>query len=1211
VSLDQSGDLSGVSDFAHLHLHSQYSLLDGAIRTKDLCRTIKERGMKSVAVTDHGNMFGAVQFYQEAKAHGVKPIFGCEAYMAEGEAPAKTDRKNYHIVLLAKNETGYQNLQRLVSFGHLRGFYYNPRIDRKMLAEHSEGLIGLSACLGGHISRLITNDKMDEARETVLEYKNMFEPGSYFLELQPNGMEAQERVNATLAQLSEDLDVPLVATNDCHYVNRTEAHAHEVLMCMGMGRTFDDPKRMRHDCDEYFIKTPDEMMGYFTRYPEAFANAGRIAQMCNVELDLGHPELPDFKLPEGQDMSLPEYLRKISFEGLQERLAEIRAKGGRPQEDAYRERLEHELKIIIGMKFPGYFLIVYDFIRQAKVMGIPVGPGRGSGAGSLVAYALRITDLDPLEYNLLFERFLNPERVSMPDFDIDFCMDRREEVIRYVTERYGEDKVGQIATFHSLKARGLVRDVCRVMGKPVSLANDLAKMVPEGPKVSLSMCMADPVKLKKEAKKNPAKAGKLQGAIAVAEAATKLRERATADRDIAGILDVGCSLEGLNRHAGMHAAGVVIGNRPLWEHVPCFQADGRIVTQYTMQDVEQAGLVKFDFLGLKTLTVIEHAVHNANLHQPEGEKLDINTIAMDEKGVYDMISRGETTGVFQLESSGFQDLLKKLKPDCFEDIIAAVALYRPGPLEGGMVDQFIECKHGRREIEYPHDLLEDVLKETYGVFVYQEQVMQAAQVLAGFSLGSADLMRRAMGKKKQAEMDKQRKLFVEGCDKHQGISADKANEIFDLIDKFAGYGFNKSHSAAYGLITYQTAYLKHFFPEAFMAGLMTCDKDKSDNVVKFIAEARSMGIDVLSPCVNESAANFGVVQRPDGSKAIRFGLGGIRNVGGNAVDSIVAARDEDGNFKNIFEMCRRVDLKKVNKRTIEGLVSAGALDSVNEGQERAALVAAIESAVDQGMSSQRDRASGQRGLFDALPEEESIFVEDYPPVEPWPPKETLMRERDALGFYLTGHPLDRYQQDIDRHATVRTAELRKDLAGKEVTMGGIIAGLRAVVTRTGKQMAFFQLEDQLGRLEVVIFPKSYARVHDEETQQTFGEWIHALGDEPIFVSGKLEADVNDEGEVSRYKILCDTITPILSVRSAKTQAVELVLCADQLTDERVLALKHLVADHRGQCTMRMKVKVDNRFTSEVVFGDEFKVEANDSLIHNLERLFEGPVARLA
>ena len=1210
MSVDATGDLAGTNDFAHLHLHTQYSLLDGAIRTKDLCKTIKDRGMKSVAVTDHGNMFGAVQFYQEAKAQGIKPIFGCEAYLSEGEAAARSDRKNYHIVLLAKNETGYRNLQRLVSFGHLRGFYYNPRVDRQMLRDHSEGIIGLSACLGGHISRLISAGDMDAARETVLEYKNIFEPGQYFLELQPNGMEAQERVNAALAQLGRDLDVPLVATNDCHYVNQKESHAHEILMCMGMGRTFDDPKRMRHDCSEYFIKTPEQMLSYFTRYPEAYENAGRIAQMCNVELDLGHPELPDFKLPEGIEDDLPGYLRRVANEGLQARLGELRARGLKPDEEAYRARLAHELEIIISMKFPGYFLIVYDFIRHAKVQGIPVGPGRGSGAGSLVAYCLRITDLDPLEYNLLFERFLNPDRVSMPDFDIDFCMDRREEVIQYVTDRYGEDRVGQIATFHSLKARGLVRDVCRVMSQPVGIANDLAKLVPEGPKVSLSMCMADPAALKKEAKANPAKAGKLALSIQIAEAATKLRERASADPKVAEILDVGCALEGLNRHAGMHAAGIVIGNRPLWEHVPCFQADGKIVTQYTMTDVEQAGLVKFDFLGLKTLTVIDTAVRLANAYLPDDTPLDIEAIAMDETGVYDMISRGDTTGVFQLESSGFKDLLKKLKPDCFEDIIAAVALYRPGPLEGGMVDQFIECKHGRRAIEYPHDLLAGILEETYGVFVYQEQVMQAAQILAGFTLGAADLMRRAMGKKKQSEMDRQRALFVDGCDKMNGISADKANEIFDLIDKFAGYGFNKSHSAAYGLITYQTAYLKHFHPVAFMAALMTCDKDKSENVVKFIAEARAMGIDVLSPCVNESEADFGVVVRDDESKAIRFGLGGVRNVGGNAVDAIVEARNEEGPFESIFEMCRRVDMKKLNKRTIEGLISAGALDAIAQDHGRAALVAVVDSAVDQGASSQRDRASGQTSLFGLLATPESAFVEEYPEVEEWRPKETLLRERDALGFYLTGHPLDRYQQDVDRHATVRIGELRKDLRDNEVTIGGVMCELREVVTRKGTTMCFFQLEDQLGRVEVVVFPKSYARVVDEETGQTFGEMLFATGDEPVFVTGKLEADLNDEGGVSRYKILAETVQRIMSVREEKTRAVELVLRDDQLTPDRILALKHIVADHHGTCTMRMKVTVGDRFTSEVVFGDEFKVVADDSLIHNLERLFEGPVARL-
>ncbi|EDM78759.1 DNA polymerase III, alpha subunit [Plesiocystis pacifica SIR-1] len=1255
MSTDMTGDAAGVDDFAHLHLHTQYSLLDGAIRMNDLCGKVKERGMKSVAMTDHGNMFGAVQFYQQAKAHGVKPIFGCEAYIADGDAPAKTDRKNYHIVLLAKNEVGYQNLQRLVSYGHLEGFYYNPRIDRKTLREHSEGLVGLSACLGGHISRMITGGDMDGARERIREYADIFEPGSYFLELQPNGMELQEKVNADLAQLGRDLDVPIVATNDCHYVNQSEAYAHEVLMCMGMGRTINDEKRLKHDCEEFFIKTPQQMWGYFERYPEAMHNAARIARMCNVELSLGKPELPDFKLPEGTDEV--EYLRKVAREGLDQRIRELRALGKAPDTDVYFERLERELGIIINMKFPGYFLIVWDFIKEAKKMGVPVGPGRGSGAGSLVAYSMRITDIDPMQYDLLFERFLNPERVSMPDFDIDFCMDRREEVIQYVTDHYGKKRVGQIATFHSLKARGLLRDVCRVMEKLPAEANELAKMVPEGPKVSLSLCMADPKAIRAKMKKEPEKAGKLEGKLQIAEAATKLRLRCEADPGVKQIVDIGCSLEGLNRHAGMHAAGIVIGNRELTEHVPCFKADDKIVTQYTMNDVEQAGLVKFDFLGLKTLTVIKHAVDQINglegpwrldpTQQGTADKpFDIDTIPMDDAEVYAMISRGETTGVFQLESTGFKKLLQKLKPDVFEDIIAAVALYRPGPLEGGMVDQFIECKHGRRKIEYPHELLADVLRETYGVFVYQEQVMLAAQILAGFSLGGADLMRRAMGKKKVKEMERQRALFVEGCESVNNIDAKKANEIFDLIDKFAGYGFNKSHSAAYGLITYQTAYLKHHYPEAFMCGLMTCDKDKSENVVKFIAEARSMDITVLPPDVNESASDFNVVvrdrpelseeelkkkkqlarkskkvrrrqaredSRPEGKLlAIRFGMGAVRNVGGNAVDSILAAREEEGPFKNIFELCRRVDLKRVNKRTLEGLVHSGAFDSVSEGQHRAGVVAAIESAVEQGQSSQRDRESGQGGLFDAFSSDQ-VYVEEYPKVREWAPKQRLLNERDALGFYLTGHPLDRYQQDIDRHASVRIGELRKELAGQEVVLGGVITEMRQVTTKAGKTMGFFQLEDQFGRVEVIVFPRTWATPidPDEESAPSWGDWLMAHGEDPVFVTGKLEVEQNDMGEVSRYKILLAKVEPIAKVREARTKKVRLRLRAEQLDDRRILALKHLVADHRGQCSMEMSVTVPGRYATQVVFGDEFKVKADDSLFVALERLFGGPVAELA
>jgi DNA polymerase-3 subunit alpha len=1204
---------TGGSDFAHLHLHSQYSLLDGAIRTKDLCKVVRERGMNAVAVTDHGNMFGALQFYQEAKAHGVKPIFGCEVYVADGDMKARTERKSYHLVLLARNETGFKNLQFLVSKGHLDGFYYNPRIDRKLLRDHSEGLIGLSACLGGHISRFVMNGDLDGARATVREYQSIFEPGMYFLELQPNGMQQQEVVNAALAQLGADTGVPLVATNDCHYVNKDEAHAHEVLMCMGQGRTLDDPKRMKHECEAFYIKRPDEMEGYFRQYPSALENTARIARMCNVELQLGKPELPDFKLPDGAEDDLPAYLRRVAHQGLEERFGELTRRGQRFDPDMYRQRLDYELGVITQMKFPGYFLIVWDFIRHAKSIGVPVGPGRGSGAGSLVAYALRITDLDPIQYSLLFERFLNPERVSMPDFDIDFCMDRREEVIQYVTQRYGADRVGQIATFHSLKARGLVRDVCRVMGLQPSEANDIAKGVPEGPKVTLSLAMAEPAALKEKIKQHPEQAAKYQDALMIAEGSGRLRARAKEEPKVAEVLKIGQALEGLNRHAGMHAAGIVIGNRPLWEHVPCFQADGKIVTQYTMTDVELAGLVKFDFLGLKTLTVLSTAVGLINELRGGADPFDLAAIPMDDAGVYEMISRGDTTGVFQLESSGFKDLLKKLRPDCFEDIVAAVALYRPGPLEGGMVDQFIDCKHGRRSIEYPHALLEEVLKETYGVFVYQEQVMQAAQRLAGFSLGSADMMRRAMGKKKKSEMDRQRQLFVDGCAATSQISAEKANEIFDLIDKFAGYGFNKSHSAAYGLITYQTAYLKHHFPASFMAALMTCDKSNNDNVVKFIAEARSMGLTVLSPDINESGRDFSVVRRrtPSGEaeEQIRFGLAGVRGVGELAVDAVLAARKTGGPFTSLFELCRRVDLKKVNKRTLEGLTCAGAFDLVSGGRDRAQVFGAIESAVEQGQGAGRDRDSGQFGLFDMLAAATPVYVEDYPNVEAWAPKIKLTREREALGFYLTGHPLDRYQSDIDASRAYRTGHLTREQGGQEVTLAGVICELREVQTRSGKgPMGFFQLEDQFGRVEAVVFPKTYARV-DEDSGLSFCERLQQIGDEPVFVTGKLEVDVDDDGEAAKFKLLVENARPIAEVRTERTQRVLLKLTLEQLTNDRILRLKQIVADHNGPCTMELRVTSD-RYGAELVFGDQFSVRADDNLVLALERLFGEKVAAL-
>ena len=732
-------------------------------------------------------------------------------------------RKSYHLVLLAKNEVGYKNLSYLNSMGYLEGFYYNPRIDKKILKEHSEGLIGLSACLGGEVAQTLLKQGIAEAEKTALEYKSLFADGDFYLELMPNKLPEQEQLNDEYRRMGPKLGIPLVATNDCHYVYRDDAKAHDILMCIQSGKTTSDQKRLKHTVTEYFMKNASEMEESFRDLPEVMENTVKIAQQCNVELELGNPQLPRFKVP--PDHTLDSYLTKVVNDGLERRFREMAERGESFDPDEYRERLNHEMGVIKNMEYSGYFLIVWDFINWAKEHDIPVGPGRGSGAGSLVAYAMRITDINPMTFKLLFERFLNPERVSMPDFDIDFCMNRRDEVIKYVQRKYGEKNVGQIATFHQLKARGVIRDIARVMEVPFAEADKLAKLVP------------DPVQ------------GKSPPVRKAIEQEPELKKLYETDGRTRELLDIAASLEGLNRHAGMHAAGIVISEEPLWNYVPCFKGkDDEIVTQFAMKEVEKAGLVKFDFLGLKTLTVISTAVKLVNEQREVAgiEPLDVDKIDTSDAGVYEMISRGDTTGVFQMESSGFREVIKKLQPDCLEDMIAAVALYRPGPLEGGMVDDFIDRKHGRKKVEYPHPSLEPILEDTYGVIVYQEQVMQIAQVMAGYSLGAADLLRRAMGKKIKEAMDEEKVKFVAGATE-RNIDKRLAIEVFDLMAFFAGYGFNRSHSAAYGWISYQTAFLKHHYPHEFMAGLMSCDQDNTDNIVKFIAEARSMGLEVERP----------------------------------------------------------------------------------------------------------------------------------------------------------------------------------------------------------------------------------------------------------------------------------------------------------------------------------------------------------------------------
>ena len=1170
-----------MADFTHLHLHTQYSLLDGAIRVKDLFPKLAELGQKTVAVTDHGNMFGAIDIYTEAKAHDVKLIFGCETYVAATDRFDRTNRRNFHTVLLAKNEVGYKNLTYLNSMGYLEGFYYNPRIDKALLKERSEGLIGMSACLGGEIAQTLEKNGVAAAEETAKEYASMFAPGDFYLELMPTKTPEQQTLNGELIRMGRKLGIPLVASNDCHYVNQADATAHDVLMAIQTGKSLNDEKRLKHTVDSYYIKSGAEMNQAFMDCPEAIENTAKIAAECNVKLKLDQTYLPHYKVPEGQ--SLDSYMAHIVDEGLTRRFREFAAIGRAFDADEYRERCKVELGVIARMGFSGYFLIVWDFIKWAKDHGIPVGPGRGSGAGSCVAYAMRITDIDPLEFKLLFERFLNPERISMPDFDVDFCMNRRDEVIKYVQEKYGRDHVGQIATFHQLKARGVIRDIARVMDIPYAEADKLAKLVPE-PVQGKSMSVREAIEAEPELK--------------------KLYGESKLHRDL---LDIAAGLEGLNRHAGMHAAGVVIAEEPLWNYVPCFRGqNGEIVSQFAMKEAEKAGLVKFDFLGLKTLTVIQTAVKLINTQRPADKPFDIDLIPKEDADVYKMISRGDTTGVFQLESSGFREILKKLKPDCLEDIVAAVALYRPGPLEGGMVDDFIDRKHGRKKVEFPHPDLALVLADTYGVIVYQEQVMQIAQVLAGYSLGRADLLRRAMGKKQKEVMDKEKAGFVQGA-VGRGVDAAIAEGVFDLIAFFAGYGFNRSHSAAYGWITYQTAYLKHHYPHEFMAGLMSCDADNVDNIVKFIAEARSMGLTVERPCVNESVADFGVLVRPDGSKLIQFGMGAVKGVGLNAVDCIIESRQADGGFASIYEFCRRVDTQKANRRVIEQLIKAGAFDKVaaKAGVDRAKITAALDQAIERGASDQRDRKSGQTSLFGLMTAAPAATAgtaneqETYPEVEAWPPKQLLALEKEALGFYISGHPLDRFRNELAKWASATLSEIHegKRSAGEQ-HVGGIVSQYREILTKKGDRMARFVLEDATGSMEVVVFPKTFERTRSV-----------LVSDEPILCTGKLQNE--GSAEQHDWKMFLENAQPIADLRLEKTKRLNIAINVEAVSEQTILDMKAIFATNPGSCPLYLRVKIPRRSETIIALGEAWNVSPSDELLARLDALFGARVATFA
>ena len=1032
--------------FVHLHLHTEYSLLDGASRPEALAKRVAQLGMPACAITDHGNMFGAVEFYNAMKANGVKPIIGCEMYVAYGSRFDKTSVEdqqadagsNNHLIVLAANDTGYKNLVKLVSAGYTEGFYYKPRIDKELLREHRDGLIVLSSCLKGEVSQSLAGGNYAKAKDAALQYKEILGAENFFLEIQDHGIPDQQKIVPMMARLGEEVGLELVATNDSHYLSKDDAFAHEVLLCIGTGKTLGDERRMKFYSDDFYVKGPDEMERVFRAYPEAVANTGKIAERIKTSLDVKGHHLPKFPVPKGEDLA--SYFEKIVRDGLKRRLSVQRARKHEPQE--YFDRLEREIEIIKGMGFPGYFLVVWDFIKYAKDHGIPVGPGRGSAAGSLVAYSMGITDVDPLEYDLLFERFLNPERISMPDIDIDFCMNNRGRVIEYVREKYGKENVAQIITFGTMAAKSVVRDVGRVLGQPYAFVDKIAKTIPGGPGVTLDQAKEDSPALV-EAMKN--------------------------DAEVEKIVEIGTRLEGLARHAGMHAAGVVITPEPVTNFVPLYRTTrDEIVTQFDMNVVEKMGLLKMDFLGLRTLTVIDDAIKS--VANETGEKIDIDALTLDDPDVFRLFQEGRTKGVFQFESGGMVDLLRKSRPTKFEDLAALNALYRPGALDAGMVDEFVKRKNGAKA-KYLVPAMKEILEETYGVIVYQEQVMQIAQRVANYTLGQADLLRKAMGKKDAAIMAKERDKFVAGATANS-YDKKKANEIFDYIEPFARYGFNKSHSVAYALVAYQTAWLKVHHPRHFMAALMSSEMDRTESIVKFIHEAKSMGIEVMPPDVNESNMYFTVV-----GPNIRFGLGAVKGVGESAIESILDARRRLGRYSEFRKFCEEVDLRTCNKKVLEALIKSGSFDFT--GETRKGLFDQIDGIVDSAQRAKEN--SAQVGMFGAQVSAITRSFSTAPvvagPVE-WPDEEKLRYEKETLGFYVSGHPLIRYAPDLKIFANANTENLHR-FVDQTVNIGGIVSQMKKSKIKKGpnegKMMAKFVLDDQFGSVDVVVFSDLYAK----------------------------------------------------------------------------------------------------------------------------------------
>ena len=1094
------------SNFVHLHLHTDYSLLDGACEIGELTSEAARRGMPAVAVTDHGNLFAAASFYHQATTHGVKPIIGCEMYVAPDNHKNRgtgAERSN-HLVLLCENETGYKNLIKLVSTGYLDGFYYKPRVDHELLAKHSEGLIALSACLRGEVADAILSDKYDQAKINAYRLRDIFGKGNFFLEVQDQGLEQDIRVNRDLVRLSKESGIPLVATNDCHYLTQSDSHAQEVLMCIQTGKTMSDAARMKFATDQFYFKTAEEMAHVFRELPDAVTRTVAIADRCNVKIQrVGNP-FPEFKVPEGH--TTDSYFEKVVREGFAERarVLEQLAKENRlrhPLND-YESRLTAEIEMIKKMRFTGYFLIVWDFIHYARAQGVPVGPGRGSAAGSLVSYALKITDVDPMQYELLFERFLNPERISMPDIDIDFCMRRRGEIIEYVRQKYGSESVAQIITFGTMAAKAVLKDAGRALDMPYGDVDRLAKMIPQTLNISLEDALQQSPQLAAACKDGPYKA----------------------------LIDVAMRLEGLARHASTHAAGVVISPQPLTEIVPLYKSNKEeITTQYDMNALERIGLLKMDFLGLTTLTVLEDAVRM--IKENRGVDIDLAAFTFDDEKTYALFARGETSGIFQFESHGMRDILKRYQPTRLEDLTALNALYRPGPIQGGMIDDFIARKHGKKKVTYDLPDLELILSETWGVILYQEQVMQIANRLAGFSLGDADLLRRAMGKKKHEEMAAQREKFLTGCAARK-VNAKKAEKIFDLMAEFAGYGFNKSHSCAYALLAYQTAYLKVHYPVEFMAAMLSAEAGNTDKVVKYINEARGMGIRVLPPDVHESGLYF----TPVGDD-IRFGLAAIKNVGENTAKTICEIRSTAGKFQGFFGFCEAVEPKFINKRVLESLTKAGAFDCL--GSSRGRIFAAIDQGISRGQKVHQAKTSKQVGLFLVDPKSTSSHAgwqdSELPQAEDWTEEQQLAGEYAVLGFYISGHPLDKYAGRLkDLNATeLSTIESRRN--NEDIVVAGIIVQMRPMRSRRGARWGIFTLQDRTGVIEALAFPEAFGKLEHVMKTNT-----------PLLVKGRVAIeDVGTRLIVADARLLeqvADKPPSMLRVRvdlsSVKSDALE-------------------------------------------------------------------------